>query len=78
MCILLSMGKNWPALLFLGLIGVVYGVVGVPWANSFGRWWISVAFYAVLLLVAIYCRYNRQPIHSKGFHRKSHRSPQNL
>jgi hypothetical protein len=50
----------------------------VPWANSFGHWWISIVFYAALVLAALYCRCNQEPIHSKVFHRKVRRTPQSL
>jgi membrane protein implicated in regulation of membrane protease activity len=72
------MGKNWPALLMLIVVGAIYGVVGVPWANAFGHWWISIVFYAALVLAALYCRCNQEPIHSKVFHRKVRRTPQSL
>jgi hypothetical protein len=70
------MGKHWPALLVIGIAAVVYGMWGVPWANAFGHWWISVVFYAALILAAIYCRCNPEPVHTKLFHRKIRRSPQ--
>jgi uncharacterized membrane protein YfcA len=72
------MGKNWPLLLILVVAGAIYGVVGVPWANSFGHWWISIVFYAALVMAALYCRCNREPIHTKVFHRKVRRTPQSL
>lgn len=72
------MGKNWAWLLLLAAIAIVYGFIGVPWANQFGHWWISVIVYAALLLAAVYCRCNPEPIHSKVFHRKVRRTPQSL
>ena len=72
------MGKNWPTLVMLGIAGVVYGVMGIPWANMYGAWWITVVFYGVLLLAAVYCKCNREPIHTKMFHRKARRTPQDL
>jgi hypothetical protein len=78
MCIQTTMGKHWLAILVLIVAGSIYGVVGVPWANSFGHWWISVVFYAVLLMAAVYCRCNPEPIHTKIFRRKIRRTPQSL
>lgn len=72
------MVKNWPALVTLGIAAAIYGVFGVPWANSFGHPWISVVFYAVIVLIAVYCRCNREPIHGKIFHRRVRRTPQSL
>jgi uncharacterized membrane protein YfcA len=72
------MGKNWPSLVMLAVAGLIYGVVGIPWANMYGGWWISVVFYGVLVLAAVYCRCNPEPIHSKMFHRKIKRTPQSL
>ncbi|HEY3927947.1 MAG TPA: hypothetical protein VGL89_06215 [Candidatus Koribacter sp.] len=72
------MGKNWAFLLLLTIAGVIYGIIGVPWANAFGHWWISVIFYGALVLAAVYCRCNPEPIHSKIFHRKIRRTPQSL
>lgn len=72
------MGKNWPILVLLGVVGIIYGVIGVPWAMQFGHWWISVLFYAVLVLAAVYCRCNPDPIHSRMFHRKIRRTPHSL
>ena len=72
------MGKNWPALVTLGIAAVIYAVFGMPWANMYGHAWISIVLYAVLALIAIYCRCNRDPIHSKIFHRRVRRTPQSL
>lgn len=72
------MRKNWPALVTLGFAAVIYGVFGIPWANWLGHPWISIVFYAVLALIAVYCRCNRDPIHSKLFHRRVRRTPQSL
>ena len=72
------MGKNWPILLMLVVAGVAYGLFAMPWVNSYGHWWISVLFYAVLVVAAVYCRCNRDPIHAPGFHRKVRRTPQSL
>jgi len=62
----------------LVIVGIIYGFFGVPLANAYGRWWISVAFYAALLVAGIYARCNPAPIHSKVFHRKIRRTPQSL
>ena len=62
----------------LVIAGAIYGVIGVPWANSLGHWWISVIFYGALIVAALYCRCNREPIHTKVFHRKIRRTPQSL
>ena len=62
----------------LGVVGLLFALFGVPLANAYGRWWISVLFYAVLLIAAIYARCNPDPIHSKIFHRKIRRTPQSL
>lgn len=72
------MGKNWPALLMLTIAGVIYGFVAMPWLNTYGAWWVSVIFYGALVVAAIYCRCNPDPIHSKVFHRKIRRTPQSL
>ncbi len=72
------MGKNWPILLLVVVLGVAYALWGIPWVNEFGHWWISLIVYAVLLLVAVYSRCNPEPIHSKLFHRKVRRTPQSL
>ncbi len=66
----------------LGLAGVIYGLVGIPWVILYGGRWItilfSVAFYGALVVAAVYCRCNPEPIHSKVFHRKARRGPHSL
>lgn len=72
------MRQNWPALTLLSIAGIIYGFIGIPWARTYGHSWISITFYAVLVIVALYCRANPQPIHTRFFQRKVRRSPQNL
>ncbi|ABF40044.1 hypothetical protein Acid345_1041 [Candidatus Koribacter versatilis Ellin345] len=76
--ILLRVKNNWPVLLALLIAGLVYGVIGLPMANAYGHWWLSVVFYAALVVAAVYARCNPDPIHSKLFHRKVRRTPQSL
>ena len=72
------MKKNWPAFLTLAIAGVLYGLFGLPVANAYGHGWISIVFYAALVIAAIYARCNPEPIHSRVFHRKIRRTPQSL
>jgi cytochrome c biogenesis protein ResB len=72
------MRKNWPVLLMLIIAGVAYGLFVMPWVQSYGHWWITVIFYAALVVSALYCRCNRDPIHTESFHRKVRRTPQSL
>lgn len=66
----------------LGIAGLIYGFLGIPWANMYGGRMaavlFSVVFYGALLVAAMYCRCNTEPIHSKLFHRKVRRTPQSL